>query len=592
MKQIALHLLIVLSLTLSASLVQADGKSPVKWRGWDEQNFAEAARDKKLLILDLEAIWCHWCHVMDEITYSDPKIVSLLSEKFIPIKVDQDSRPDLSTRYEDYGWPATIIFNSEGTELGKYSGYQDPKEMEEILSKALANPTKPDVRERKNSGGEAVLGDKLIEELTKRHKEIADRKLGGSYSSHKFLNPAGVELYLENSIDGQADEQEMAKLTLTGNLKLQDPVWGGAYQYSTDSDWDHPHFEKIVPTQTTNLESYALGSSIFKDPKYEAAARSLYGYLKNFLRSPEGAFYTSQDADLIKGKHSQEFFSLDDKARREKGIPAIDKHTYARENGLVIEALATYHSFVGDEDALKDAITAAQWVEANRALPNGGFRHDEKDASGPFLQDSLAMARAFLALYLETGERSWLGKARTTAQFITSTFVESGEPGLVSDVKPKGSLLKSVRNLDDNVAAARFYNSLYHFTGEDKWKNEANDILSYITKPEVAFERRSSPGIILAFKELHSNPFHITIVGSKKDPSSQMLYKSALKIPATYRRVEWYDTSEGPMPNPDVKYPDVGKPAAFLCTNKRCSLPIFKPEVLEQKAVEFRAKKG
>src|SRR5260370_1124472 len=82
----------------------------IQWQGWTDDPFTRAEKEKKLVVLDLEAVWCHWCHVMDEKTYGDARVIQLMNEKVIAVKVDQDSRPDLSNRYEDYGWPATIVF--------------------------------------------------------------------------------------------------------------------------------------------------------------------------------------------------------------------------------------------------------------------------------------------------------------------------------------------------------------------------------------------------------------------------------------------------------------------------------------------------
>ena len=175
--------------------------------------------------------------------------------------------------------------------------------------------------------------------------------------------------------------ERMARETLDAQRQLIDPVWGGVYQYSTDGDWKHPHFEKIMQMQAENLRIYAQAYALWKEPAYLEAARKIRGYLRNFLTSPDGAFYTSQDADLVQGEHSADYFALSDADRRKRGIPRIDQHIYARENGWAINALATLYSVTGDESALADAVRAAEWIIANRALPGGGFRHDAKDVT-------------------------------------------------------------------------------------------------------------------------------------------------------------------------------------------------------------------
>ena len=94
---------------------EAQHPQRLKWRPWSGAVFADAKREKRFVLLDLEAVWCHWCHVMDANTYSDAAVIKLLESRYITVKADQDSRPDLSNRYEDYGWPATVVFDAEAT---------------------------------------------------------------------------------------------------------------------------------------------------------------------------------------------------------------------------------------------------------------------------------------------------------------------------------------------------------------------------------------------------------------------------------------------------------------------------------------------
>jgi len=97
--------------------------------------------ENKFVLMDLEAVWCHWCHVMDETTYRDPAVIRLINQKYIAVKVDQDSRPDIANRYEDYGWPATVVFNASGGEIVKRRGYIEPPAMASMLQAIIDDPT-------------------------------------------------------------------------------------------------------------------------------------------------------------------------------------------------------------------------------------------------------------------------------------------------------------------------------------------------------------------------------------------------------------------------------------------------------------------
>src|SRR5580658_9697248 len=113
----------------------------IEWQPWSDAIFDQAKRENKFVLLDLEAVWCHWCHVMDETTYKTPEVIALIQSKYIPVRVDQDSRPDLSNRYEDYGWPATVVFSPTGSEIVKRQGYLEPRQMTSMLKAIIADPS-------------------------------------------------------------------------------------------------------------------------------------------------------------------------------------------------------------------------------------------------------------------------------------------------------------------------------------------------------------------------------------------------------------------------------------------------------------------
>lgn len=570
-----------------SSAAMAAENSGVVWHSWSDALFQQAKKEKKFVLLDLEAVWCHWCHVMDRETYRDPEVVKLLNSRYICVKVDQDSRPDLSHKYEDYGWPATIVFAPDGTEIVKRSGYIRPEKMSRLLKAIIADPSP----EEKNSGQigyseKTSLGKDLKAELLKKHVGGYDSKYGAWGRFHKFLDWDSVELSMELGLSGDKGAEQRARQTLTAQLNLLDPVWGGIYQYSTDGDWKHPHFEKIMQMQAENLKVYSLGTVLYGDVSYKQAANKIADYLDKFLSAPDGAFYTSQDADLVKGQHSGEFFELGDAARRKKGIPRIDKHSYARENGWAIEGLTHLYMATGDKTRLARALKATNWVLANRALPSGGFSHDAKDPAGPYLGDSLAMGRAFLALYEATAEKIWLQRARSAADFIGSNFNNYADPK--SKTKTIGFLTASANSskvakpeplLDENVRAARFLNLLSHYTGQAKYKKMAEQAMRFLAVPQVARKRSVLvAGILLADRELSRAPAHITVVGGKKDPVAASLFKAALASPSVYRRIEWYDRSEGNLANMDIEYPDLKKAAVFSCGDGTCSTPVYEPK--------------
>src|SRR3978361_1615775 len=105
----------------------------ISWHPWSDEIFAQAKRENKFVLLDLEAVWCHWCHVMAETTYRDPAVVALMGDRYLAVRVGQDSPRALANRYEDYGWPATVIYAPDGTEIVKKQGYIEPRGMVRLL---------------------------------------------------------------------------------------------------------------------------------------------------------------------------------------------------------------------------------------------------------------------------------------------------------------------------------------------------------------------------------------------------------------------------------------------------------------------------
>jgi len=547
----------------------------ITWQPWSDSVFAGAKSQGRFVLLDLGTGWCHWCHVMEEVTYRDPAVIDLVGRRYLAVRVDADARPDLSNRYEDYGWPATIVFNSDGSEIVKRRGYLPPGQMASMLQAIIDDPSPgPSVVPKAPlvPSEETALGPNRQNELRQTLIDRYDKTNRGWGTTQKFLDWDTIEYCMSETERGDQTFERMARETLTAQLNLLDPAWGGVYQYSTDGDWQHPHFEKIMQMQAEDLRIYALAYALWHDDSYLRAANRIRGYLKNFLTSPEGAFYTSQDADLIDGEHGGEYFQLSDTDRRKLGMPRIDTHVYARENGWAINALTVLYSVSGERECLDGAIRTADWICANRGLPNGGFRHDAADAAGPYLGDTLSMARAFLALYASTGDRAWLQRAARAVEFISENF--GSDVGYLTSAH--SGALKSQPELDENIGIVRIANLLWHYTGNAEYKKVAEQAMRFIAAPEATDHRGYLvAGLLLAGQEMSSSPLHITVVGRKDDPKAQELFAAIIRQPITYKRTEWLDEHEGTLPNPDVGYPTLSHAAAFLCTDRACSAPVF-----------------
>jgi uncharacterized protein YyaL (SSP411 family) len=177
-----------------------------------------------------------------------------------------------------------------------------------------------------------------------------------------------------------------------------------------------------------------------------------------------------------------------------------------------------------------------------------------------------------------TGRREWLKQAERSAKFIEGKFRDQNGGYLTTLVKSGavGVFSKPILQPEENIDASRVFTRLYDYTGNNAYKNSAEHALKLLTAPTTTKNQPWLSGVILADYELSIDPIHITIVGAKDNQSSKDLFSAAIKYPASYRRIEWWDKREGDMPNSDVRYPQLSKPAAFACADKACSLPVLK----------------
>ena len=214
MRRLVAALLLIWTATGFAAAPTA---AKIDWQPWSDGVFERAAREKRFVLLDLEAVWCHWCHVMDEVTYSDPKVVALIKSKYIPVRVDQDSRPDISRRYENYGWPATVVFNAEGGEIVKRRGYLAPPVMISMLEEIIVDPSPVKYGDEEpiaKFADNPLLSPKLRQSLERGFYETHDPKLGGQKQPQKFIDHDTAEYGLLRAGQGDKKAEEMTRRTL------------------------------------------------------------------------------------------------------------------------------------------------------------------------------------------------------------------------------------------------------------------------------------------------------------------------------------------------------------------------------------------
>ena len=310
---------------------------PIRWHEWGPEAFAAAQRDNKPMLLDVGAVWCHWCHVMDRESYDDPSIAAIVNENFIAVKVDRDERPDIDSRYQaavqavsgQGGWPLTAFLTPDGKPFygGTYfppqDGYGRPSFRRVLLSIANAYKEKHgDVVEQAQmvesaiaqsesySGKDGRVTGSAIAAIQTAALRMFDPQNGGFGQAPKFPHPSALDLLIERfareskshpSRTGNDNLQNMIVTTLEHMARggVYDQLAGGFHRYSVDERWVVPHFEKMCYDNSELLKNYvhayqATGSDFFAD-----VARDIIRWMDEWLSDRErGGFYASQDADI------------------------------------------------------------------------------------------------------------------------------------------------------------------------------------------------------------------------------------------------------------------------------------------------------
>ena len=487
------------------------------WADLNAETFARARAEGRIVLIDGSAEWCHWCHVMDATTYSDPGVQKLLAERFLPVRVDIDARPDFEERYHDWGWPATVLMTANAEEIGKFKGYMPPERFLDVLRAAAASPsplpgaTPPNATAMQPGPLTEAQIAALASRATGQLEALWDPKEGSWGDDQK------VPLYwdnawtLEQARSGNDLARKRALFTLDRQRQIIDPVWGGICQYSTDGDWQHPHYERLTSYQAGAIDNYAAAFALTGDASWLATAQLVRGFVDHFLTSPEGGFYATMDADLNAHDPDKPFitghdyYAKDDAARRALGIPRVDRHEYGRENGLVIASYVTLGMAAHDGAALATAERAAARILATHATRLGGIAHaGADDVRVLYLADSAAFGFALVRLHEATGNQRYLDAARPIAAFLLENLQDPSGGFLASTPDPTaiGVLAARRKPFEDNVMAIRFLARLSRFAPTDAYRRAIGRALASIGTQEALDDRGRMIGdLLLALEE-------------------------------------------------------------------------------------------
>ena len=310
-----------------SAYLRSASHQPIAWQEWGDAAFEQAHREDKPILLDIGAVWCHWCHVIDRESYENATIASLINEHYVPIKVDRDERPDIDARYQTAvsaltgqgGWPLTAFLTPEGRPF--YGGTYFPPEdqfgrpgmrrlLEFIAHEYRRNRDDIHASAQKISDALAEVdlvpssnghpGPQVLLAMLAKIGQLFDAENGGFGKAPKFPHPSGIELLMDSYL--QTRETRLLNIVTTtlekmGRGGVYDQLAGGFHRYSVDERWIVPHFEKMSYDNAPLLMNYLHAYQITRIELFREIAEGILGFIENVLTHPEGGFYASQDAD-------------------------------------------------------------------------------------------------------------------------------------------------------------------------------------------------------------------------------------------------------------------------------------------------------
>jgi len=497
----------LLSAEPSAYLKSA-AHQPVHWLPWGDAAFAKARAEDKPILLDIGAVWCHWCHVMDGESYEDPTVAEVLNRDFVCVKVDRDERPDVDARYQravqalsgQGGWPLTAFLTPAGEVF--FGGTYFPPEQNQYgrpgfrsVLVQVARAYRED-RDRINANANAIrqhivasldeakagsATPALVELGADQMARMFDVRHGGFGSAPKFPHPAACEFLLARWHDTRLDwARDIVEKTLTAMARggIRDHVGGGFHRYATDERWIVPHFEKMSYDNSELLRAYLSAYQAFGTPLFREVATGTVDWVLEVLADRElGAYFTSQDADVAFGDDGDYWTwtveELREASSDEKAFNVLRRVFDVEEHGEMHHnpkknVLWWKQDPAGDDEwpILRGALAMLKVARDTRKAPfvdRAAYVNWNAMMAAAFLQAGAVLDRPECnALALKVLERIWK----------EAWGVGSGMSHVLGRTEPRGML-------DDNVQAAAAFLDAYEATGAAAWLERATAVMTY-----------------------------------------------------------------------------------------------------------------
>jgi uncharacterized protein len=552
---------------------------------WSVDAFERARGEDKPVLLSISAVWCHWCHVMDETSYSDAAVIDTINREFVPIRVDNDRRPDINARYNMGGWPTTAFLAPDGSTLTGAT-YLPPEQMRQALDeiaefyrlhKTEIVQRAAESRERgasPKSGSRDELRESMVIRLVEEIADGYDEEFGGFGTAPKFPQPDVLEFLLsEWRLAGDQRLYEMVAKSVIGMSHggMYDHVEGGFFRYSTTRDWSVPHFEKMAEDHAGLIRVLAQLVLVSENKEFRATLRSAKEYVRTVLRDSRSGLYAgSQDAD-------EAYFAFPLDERRTRKAPYVDRTSYSNWTCALAGSLLLAGRALDDDELVKENLATLDEVAEALLDDEGLLYHVLSPGDAPsvrgLLADQAAYLRALVDAHEVSGAQRFLERACDIADRVLSRF-EAEDGGFYDRIpleRPIGRLEISDRPIGDNGTVADTLLRLAVLTNTDEYRRSAERALAlYARSYGSAGAFASTYG--RALRRFLSPEVAVRIVGNAE--STDAFREVAFRLPTPLTVIR----TVAPAAAETVGLPPVPEPAAYLCSGSACAAPATAPE--------------
>lgn len=622
-------------------------ENPVNWYPWGDQTFERARRENKPVFLSIGYSTCHWCHVMARESFEDEETAAILNEHFISVKVDREERPDIDSVYMavcqaftgNGGWPTSIFMTPEqkpfyaGTYFPVRSqygmvGFRDllitiADKWSHSRSELLHSAETVIEHLKSNTAKAGEMNPTLAEDAVRQFSRTFDAKYGGFGDAPKFPAPHNLLFLLAYSqIKEDPHALFMAEATLTSMRKggIFDQIGYGFSRYSTDRYFLAPHFEKMLYDNALLILAYAAAYAITKNPCHLDTAEKTAAYALREMLSPQGGFYSAQDADSdgMEGKYylfrydellsvlgeetGKKFndcygitrkgnfggYSIPNRLHADKvgrdfddALPIIYEYRKNREklhlddkiltswNALMIAALALLYRVTGKDRYLSAARAAQRFIEENLSDGSRLFvsYRDGRQTGNGFLDDYAFYTAALLSLYEASRDASYLQRAESFCRAAINQFADKKSGGFDLTGKNHEQLVLTPKETYDGAMpcgnSVMAYNlvRLFQLTERGEWEQMISRQLAFLSSQSADYPAGHSMFLLTLL--LHENPPpKITVVLSSESDERELKNKLPIYADVTILR----------SPTGDYQLLN-GQTTYFVCRGRTCLPP-------------------